>query len=315
MTDWPQKRDDLNSRLEALRKTQSEGEGIWESTAAMRAAAESGNRANFDYPAFFSAADRLDATAQEMKNGVNSLNALAGQLYTSWDKILIDAGDDNGSYREKFRVVRTKYPDSTLSNGQVSTEERWEPVDRAQYRAAERQVGMTVEHKPAGKYDSEAERTVQPPVYAYVAPPGQSNAYGAWSGGVWHWLPQYLILSHLLNRSQPNITSGDFDAYRSARRRGEIFYGRNDEYRPPTWSSGSSRSRGWSWGSGSSPSSSSRSSSGWWKERPKTWGSGGFSGSQYKSRGTFSGSRFQSRGSFSRGFGGAARAFGRGGRR
>lgn len=307
MADWPAKREDLQGRLDALKSEKSEGEKIWNSTAQPRAAAESGKVDGFDYPTFFADADRLDAAAKQLKDGADSLNGLAGQLYTSWDRILVDAGDDHNSYREKFRVVRTKFPDATLANGQTSSEEKWQPVDRAQYREAERAMGMTLERKPAGKYDSEAERSVQPPAYAYVAPPGQRNSYGSWDNGVWHWLPEHQILSQMLHMSRPVvITSGDFNAYQSARRRGEIFYGRNDEYRSH-----------WSGGSGTGPSSSS----GWYKERPKTYGSSGYSGSKYQSKGGFSGSKYQSRGggfsskSFSRGLGGAARSFGRGGRR
>jgi hypothetical protein len=315
MTDWPAKRDDLKERLDALKTQQSEAEKIWTSTAALCAQAESGKVQGFDYPTFFDSADRLDAVSNNLKSGATSLNELAGQLYTSWDKILVDAGEDHREYREKFRIVKTKFPDATLENGQASSEEKWQPVDRAQYRQAEKQIGMTVERKPAGKYDSEAERSVQPPEYSYVAPPGQRNSYGYWDGGMWHWLPQYLILSHMLNMSRPVvITSGDFDAYQSARRRGDVFYGRHDEYRASR--SGS----GWSWGSSGSSSSPSTpsSSSGWYKERPKDYGSSGYGGSKYQSRGGYSGSKYQSKGggfkSFSRG-GGGARSFGRGGRR
>ena len=319
MVDWPEKKADLQARFDALKASQAEGEKLWNSTAPLREAAGAGRVQDFDYAAFFGAGERLDALARDVKQNTESLNALAAQLYTSWDKVLVDAGDDHGSYREKFRLVRTKYPDATLANGQVTSEEKWEPVSRAQYRDAERTVGMTVERKPAGKYDSEAERVAQPPAYAYIAPPGQANQYGSWSGGVWHWLPQYLLLSQLLHMSRPAITTGDFDAYQAARRRGEIFYGQNNEYRPPSWSAPRGGS-GWSWGKGSASSTPGQSSSGgWYKERPKSWGSSGFGGSKYQSRGGFSGSRYQSGGGF-RSFGGSAargamRSFGRGGRR
>jgi hypothetical protein len=313
MTDWPAKRDDLKGRLDALKGHQAEAEKVWSSTAALRAQVESGKVQGFDYPAFFDSADRLDAVSKDLKAGASSLNDLAGQLYTSWDKILVDAGEDHREYREKFRIVKTKFPDATLENGQTNSEEKWQPVDRAQYRQAEKQIGMTVERKPAGKFDSEAERSVQPPEYAYVAPPGQRNTYGYWDGGIWHWLPQYLILSQMLHMSRPVvITPGDFDAYQAARRRGDVFYGRNDEYRA------SRNGGGWSWGNSSSPSTPS-SSNGWYKERPKSWGSSGYGGSKYESRGGYSGSKYQSKGggfkSFSRGSGGGMRSFGRGGRR
>src|SRR5205807_7659062 len=199
-------------------------------------------------------------------------------------------------YREKVRVVRTRFPDGTLAGGQTTTDEKWEPVDSARFREAKRSVGMAIEHKPAGHYDSESEHVAQPPAYAYIAPPGQSNAYGAWTGGVWHWLPEYLILSQLLHSSRGPVTTGDFEAYQSAHRRGEIFYGRNDEYRPRWYGhreGGSTLSR-------SPPSSpGNQPSTGWYKERPKPpTDERGFSGSKYQSRGAFSGSRYQSRGSF-----------------
>ena len=44
----------------------------------------------------------------------------------------------------------------------------------------EKDLGMAIEHKPAGKYDTESERVAQPAGFAYMAPPGQSNQYGHW---------------------------------------------------------------------------------------------------------------------------------------
>ena len=185
---------------------------------------------DFDYATFFQKADAVDTASRQLKDSANTVDQLAAQLYTSWDKMLVDVDDNHGA-REKVKFVRTKYPDATLANGQVSSEEKWVEVDSAALRNAEKSVGMIVERKPAGKYDSEAEHVVQPPAYAYVAPPGQSNAYGAWNNGVWSWLPQYLILRSVLNASRGPITTGDYYAYDQARRRGEVFYGRNDEFR------------------------------------------------------------------------------------
>lgn len=304
MVDWPAKRDDLQTRLDALKKTQQDAEKAWDSSAQLRAAVEAKRLDDFNYGAFFQAADQTDNAARQLRDGAQSLNTLAAQLYVSWDKLLEDV--DQRDSREKVRIVRTQYKDATLAGGQTSSEERWQPVDAASIRDVERNVGMVIERKPAGKYDSEAERAVQPPAYAYIAPPGQSNQYGSWAGGVWHWLPEYLILSHLLRATQ-GPTIGDYYAWEQARRRGEIWYGH---------SGGWSRPGGWSWSrSSGSPSSSSGTGTGWYKERPK-FGDRTFGSSSYRSRGTFSGSRFQSRGTFgSRSFGGGMRSFGRGGRR
>jgi hypothetical protein len=228
MTDWPQKRADLESRLSNVNDA--------ESAAA--------------------------------------LSALAAQLYVGWDKMLLDT---SGS-RQTVRIVRTE-------NGKTTSEERTEPRRPG---LDDDSKGMIIEHKPAGLYDSEAERAVQHPAVSYIAPPGQSNGYGHWAGGVWHWLPQYLILSQLLHMSRGPITPRDYDSWYSHRPR---------TVPPPVLSTPLPRSgsSGEAW---KSPGGQ-QSSSGWWKERPK-----GFDGSKYRSRGGYSGSRYQSRGTY--------RSFGRG---
>lgn len=297
MADWPAKRSDLEARIDALKTAQADAETAWDRGAQLRAAAEARRLEDFDYGAFFQYADQIDSALRQLQDGVRSLNTLAAQLYVSWDKLLEDV--DRRASREKMRIVRTQYQDATLSGGVTSSEEKWQPVDPAGVREAERNIGMVIERKPAGKYDSEAERAVQPPAYAYIAPPGQSNQYGSWSGGVWHWLPQYLILSQLLRAAQ-GPTLGDYYAWEQARQRGETWYGSGGWRRPTGWS--------WSRSSESAPSSTG-GGAGWYKERPK-FGDRVFGSSSYRSRGTFSGSRFQSRGTFgSRSFGGGMRSF------
>jgi hypothetical protein len=317
MTDWPDKRSDLENRLNQLKAIKTQAEQTWQATARLREDAAANRVNDFDYGTFFQSADSIDQASRQLTEGTATLNALAGQLYTAWDKVLLDVDRDHDP-PDKVRIVTTKFKDAALTGGETTSEEKWETVPGVRQKNADETLGMVVERKGAGKYDSEAERVVQPPAYARIAPPGQSNAYGFWSNGVWNWLPQYMILSHLLNTSRTPVTTGDFYAYQQARRSGQIFYGRNNEFRwghSPRSTSGGvfGRVRDWA----ESQGRSTGSTGGWYKERPKTWGSGGFGSSQYRSRGTFSGSRFQSRGgfgsrSFSRGFGGAVRSFGRG---
>jgi hypothetical protein len=303
MTDWPAKREDLQTRLDAVKQIKAQAQGVWDSSAELRSAAAKGNLPDSSLETLSSDADQIDALASRAKEGIAADTVLAGQLYVSWDKLLLDVEKDDNP-REKVRIVRTRFPDASLANGQTTSEERWEPLDASLPRRSEDPTGMVIERKPAGKYDSEAEHSVQTPGYAYIAPPGQSNAYGSWSGGVWHWLPEYLLLSHLLRSSQPTITLPDYDAYRYARSRGETYYGRDRQYQAtrPYGSDGG----------------------GWYSERSRP-SSGGFGSSSYRSQGTFSSSQYRSRGSFGSGsFGGGggfrSRGFGssggfRGGRR
>jgi hypothetical protein len=312
MTDWPAKKDDLQARRDALDKAKADAERVWESSAEQRKLAATADRKGLDYAALFQTADQLDQTQKLLTDGSATVNRMAGQLYLSWDKLLLEV-DDEDSSREKIRLVRTRFPDASLKDGKVSQEEKWETVDASLGRQRERHAGMVVERKGAGKYDSEAEKTAQAPAYAYVAPPGQSNAYGSWNNGVWNWLPQYLILRELLQyNSRGAITYGDWNRYNTARRSGDVWYGPGNVF-----NRGSSRrsSDRWTW---SGKTYSGKDGGGFYHEREKpSWGSRGYGSSQYKSRGTFTGSRYQARGSFgSRSYSrGSFRMGGRGGRR
>jgi hypothetical protein len=296
MGDWPAKSQDLQMRLDAITDLEKQGQQVWDSSAQLRDSAAKNNLADTDIETLSTDADRLDSLSHQAGEALAADNTLAGQLYVSWDKLLVEI-ERGGEPREKVRIVRTRFPDSTLAHGQTTSEERWEPLAASLARRSEDPNGMVIERKPAGKYDSEADDTIQPPGYAYIAPPGQSNAYGSWSGGIWHWLPEYLLLSQLLHSSREPIYLPDYDAYRYARSRGETYYGRNREYAPPERPSGNG------WYSERAPSTRTPSSP------------GGFSSSPYRSRGTFSSSPYRSRGTFgSSGFGssGGYRSYSRG---
>jgi hypothetical protein len=292
MSDWPAKRQDLQMRLDALNDLEKQGQQVWDSSAQLRDSAAKNSLADTDIETLSSDADQLDSLSKQAREALASDNTLASQLYVGWDKLLVEV-EHGREPREKVRIVRTRFPDSTLTHGETTSEERWEPLQAALVGRSEEPDGMVIERKPAGKYDSEADDTIQPPAYAYIAPPGQSNSYGFWSGGIWHWLPEYLLLSQLLHSSREPIYLPDYDAYRYARSRGETYYGRNREYAPPERSSGN----------------------GWYSERPRSSSPGGFSSSPYRSRGTFSSSPYRSRGTFgSSGFGssGGFRSYSRG---
>ena len=300
MFDWPAKRPDLEQRIASLAATKSRAEQVWESSSPARAQSASQNSEAVDYAALFASADELSQLARQAREGADAVNQLAGQLYVNWDKLLLEVSED----QRKVRLVRTRFPDATLQNGQTSQEEKWEPLAGAEAAQMERNVGLVIARKPAGKYESEAESSVQAPGYAYVAPPGQANAYGSWNNGVWSWLPQYLLLSQMLRGpSVPPITMGDYGSYQRARQRGEVYY------------RGSARTSGGGLRGVMDRVRSGSSGGGFWRERAASQ-PGGYRGSRYENRGSYSGSRYQSRPSggfrsYSRGMGG----FRRGGRR
>ncbi|PWU09674.1 MAG: hypothetical protein C5B51_05760 [Terriglobia bacterium] len=224
-TDWPDKKTDLEARLAAVTAIVSQSDGLWQT--AKRQPVE-------DWGAFFTTGDQLKASAASLPVKGAELQGLTDQLYDSWDKVLVDMEvrgiGRNRAWDQEIRTVHTK------KTGEVTSDEKWVDVSEATYQAMRNDLGMAVEHKPAGKYDSEAERVAQPAGFAYVAPPSQgSNQYGYWEHrdgrDFWVFYGQYALLRDLLfNHQYRPVDRGDWEGYRTSRDRGWTYYG-NDESR------------------------------------------------------------------------------------
>jgi len=230
-TDWPDKKTDLDSRLASIRGVVSHGDELWQSTAASRNEAAAGAIPGHDAGALLTAADELDASAAALPKQAVDLQSLTGQLYDSWDKVLVDMEvrgfGSSREYDQKIRTVRT-HLDATTSD------EQWVSVPEATYDAMHNDLGMAIEQKPAGKYDSEADQVAQPAGFAYMAPPSQgSNQYGYWEQrdgqSFWVFYGKYALLRDLLfNRGYRPIDRGDWEGYRTERSQGHTYYGRDD---------------------------------------------------------------------------------------
>ena len=233
--DWPDKQADLDSRLANLRAQIAQAENAWQSSAEARRRAAAGDVANLDFAALFGAADTLSNTAAALPRQSQEIQSLTAQLYNAWDKVLVDMEARNGGreHDQKIRTISTHYTDASAKNGQISSDEKWVEVSSATYDAQKNDLGMVIAHKAAGKYDIEAERTAQPPGFAYVASPSQgSNQYGHWEHrdgrDFWVFYGQYALLRDLLfnNRYTP-VDRYDWEQYRTYRSRGQTYYGRD----------------------------------------------------------------------------------------
>jgi hypothetical protein len=228
--DWPEKKSDLDARLASVTAAKTRADQAWQSSADARNAAAANDTSKVDYAALFGAADTLKTSAADLPKQADALKTMTAQLYVSWDKLLVDMRARDGKHEQEIRTVRTQLPDASSKGGQTSSDENWVEVSRAQYQAMERNLGMAIEHKPAGKYDIESERTAQPAGFAYMAPPGQTNRYGYWdnSGGhsFWVWYGQYALMRDLLfNRSYRPVDPYDYYGYRTYQERRQTYYG------------------------------------------------------------------------------------------
>jgi hypothetical protein len=236
-TDWPQKKSDLDARLTALRAIPADGEQAWQSSDAARRKAEAKDLAGLDYAGLLSSAETLHTDVATLPARTQELESLNGQLYTSWDKLLVDLRDrkSGGSrdYEEEIRTVKTKFPDAAGKDGVTTSDETWVEIPRATYQICENNIGMSIAHKPEGKYDTEADQVAEPAGFAYMAPVGQRNQYGYWDhsggGNFWVFYGQYALMRDLLwGHSYRPIPSYEWESYRTARSSGQTYYGRDE---------------------------------------------------------------------------------------
>jgi len=279
-TDWPEKKADLSARLADVTGVVPRSDALWQSTAEARREATGGNVSGLDYGALLSAADELNTSAAALPQKSEQLKALTGQLYDSWDKVLVDM-ETRGigsarAYDQKIRTVRTHL-------GATTSDEKWVDVSPATYDAMRNDLGMAIEHKPTGKYDSEAEHVAQPAGFAYMAPPAQgSNQYGYWEHrdgqSFWVWYGQYALLRDLLfNHSYRPLPRGEWEDYHDWHSRGQTYYGRDAEAGAPKYGSNGTATQ-------ERYSGSTYAHSGGFRDSPYASKSGSFRDSPYASR-------------------------------
>jgi hypothetical protein len=236
-TDWPEKKPDLDARLDALRAEVAADDRQWQSSAEARRTAAAGDFAHLDFGGLVGAEESLKVSAAAVPAKAAGIQALTGQLYDSWDKVLVDMEVRGiGSARawdQQIRTVRTHLPDASAKTGVTTSGEQWVDVSESTYKAMQPDLGMAIAHKPAGKYDSEADHVPQPAGFAYMAPPSQgSNQYGYWDHrdgqSFWVFYGQYALLRDLLfhDHYRP-LDRYEWEDYRGSEERGRTYYGRD----------------------------------------------------------------------------------------
>ena len=104
-TDWPQKKSDLDTRFTALRAIPAGGEQAWQSSDAMRRKAEANDLAGLDYAGLLGSAETLHTDVTTLPARTQELQSLTGQIYTSWDKVLVDLRDRKSGGARDFQNV------------------------------------------------------------------------------------------------------------------------------------------------------------------------------------------------------------------
>src|ERR1039458_7367819 len=106
--DWPEKKTDLESRLAVARGIQTRSEELWQSTTEARRAAAANDPTKVDFGTLFAAEDTLKTGAADLPRQAQQLKTLSGQLYVSWDKVLVDMETrGTGTARQYDQKIKT----------------------------------------------------------------------------------------------------------------------------------------------------------------------------------------------------------------
>lgn len=282
VSDWPGKKDDLTRRVDSFKQLKENVQSSWQATEEARNRVTNKQFTGNDVEMLVRAADSFEQARASLQAAPARLSALIDQLYWSWDKTLVDFEINEGAtvgFRQKTETTKVRALVPEGQTAETKKSEQWQSISEQEYKKKKDSLGMVVEHKAAGKYDNESVRSVQPPGYSYVAPPGRRNRYGYWgprngSGSFWHFYGQYAFMSHMLGGPRHYVTPSMYTDYRHHRDTGRTYYGRDNVGRKMYGSDGTTTRQRFS-------------SSNYVKTN-------GFKNSQYvKSGGTYKGSRYQ----------------------
>ena len=248
--DWPEKASDLRTRLEELRAMVARAQDDWDQLQAAYQAIDGDGETSAELDEAIRRVDRLRLAEQAAPTRAQEISDLIGQLYHSWDEILVDMQIVEG-YSVNFRH-KIKRVEATLDGPGIdpepaaptSEEGIWSPVSESRYRQLEDKLGMSIRRKPAGKYDNEIEGIPQPQGYAYVSPPSQErNRYGYWDsrrgGTVWVWHDRGPRMGRVLYGpdNSDTITPVDYETYRTKQSENQTYYGKKTESAPARYGS------------------------------------------------------------------------------
>ncbi len=281
-TDWPAKKSDLEARLAADRAIVTQTDAQWQSTADARRKAAAGALSGADAGSLLAFEDTLQTDSTDLPKKAAELQTLSAQLYTSWDKLLVDMKSHDDQYQQQIRTVQTRFPDAAAKSGDVTSTEQWTTVPRATYDGMRNDLGMAVEHKSEGQYDYEGEHVAQPAGFAYVAPYSQgSNQYGYWDHrdgrDFWVFYGQYALLRDLLfNHRYTPFDRYEYEDYRTYSMRGQTYYGHEGPGNAPKYGSQGTTTQ-------NRYSSSTYAKSGGFRDSQYASKSGSYRSSQYAS--------------------------------
>ena len=241
--DWPEKDTELKRHMYLYAIAKKDAEHLWNSSQESLGRARAGSASGKDVVQLIGLATRLHDMRQSLAGADKATRELVDQLYWSWDKILTDMEIQEGelvTFRQQFQTTRIRAvmrEEGQAEEGDpvevVQDVPVWQTVDKSTYESMKEKLGMTVQHKPAGKFDREATSLIQPAGYAQICSVEERrNHYGYWRpyGGYYHWYyyrPYYPMRRWLWGNDYTPVSSRMYNDYDVAQRSGRTYYGKD----------------------------------------------------------------------------------------
>lgn len=144
---------------------------------------------------------------------------------------------DYGEYWVDKTFSKTYHKYIEIVNDKM-TEKDWQPVSEDYFWKSYENLGLAIVTKPYGYYEEDGLKDAQPVGMATVAKPVMrngvatgANQYGEWrqsnGNSFWHYYGMYRLFGSLTGTGR--YSYNDWNSY-SGRKRGNAYYGRNNEY-------------------------------------------------------------------------------------
>lgn len=191
-----------------------------------------------DFIAIAKACNGLDELRKRANEENNTRRVRIKQLFIGWDKILVDMVIQDTrpfTYQHEIKVVTVD------KDGNVTESKELKNVSEKEYKGHEQHLGMALESKPKGLFESEAIKTASAPGMSTVG----NSYYGEWrqEGGHrrWHWHDRHRRYTRVIfvRHGPPVYYHSHWTTWRSYRRSRRVWYGSNRYNRPMFGSTGS----------------------------------------------------------------------------
>jgi hypothetical protein len=218
-SEWQQAQAKLGSASSSV--SIQKMEQIWSSHLSLFKQAQQGQISASVYQKLPQAWSEMHDLSSTFKAQSKNINSLIEQLYSSWERLLVDLEiketSSDLSFYKSIRLVKVQLsPYDAAHSKQVSntidTTVR-SKTSKVEYNKLEPFMGMALEQKAFGEFAIDAKKLPTPAGYSMLAKPAdEQNALGSWQNNQWVWAAGAAGLAAILWQRYHKPSIGDYNA-------------------------------------------------------------------------------------------------------